>query len=257
MSRANRSKRAQHAAALRSASAACRTPRPRTQFAAAAAVALTIAALAVVGNLSSRPAPPPAKLAGAAGVATLLQGIPQHGHSLGRADAPLTLAVYVDPQCPYCATWDTRTMPTLVARYVRPGMLKIEFRGLAFLGADSLRGLQALQAAGLQDNLFQTEMLLFENQGTENTSWISERFVAQLAASFPAIDPARFAADRSGSAVAAAIATAQAQADAAGLKGTPSLYLGVSGGPLEELVLRALDPSGTTPAIDAALKAAS
>lgn len=257
MSEANRSKREQHAAVLRAAPSARRTPRPRTQFAAAATVALAIAALAVVGNLSSRPAPPPATLAGAAQVTTLLQGIPQHGHSLGRADAPLTLAVYVDPQCPYCAVWDTRTMPTIVDRYVRPGRLKIEFRGLAFLGADSLRGLRALQAAGLQNRLFQTEMLLYANQGTENSGWLSERFVAQLAASFPTIDAARFAADRSGSAVDTAIATAQAQADAAGLNGTPSLYLGASGGPLEKLDLQALDPSGTTPAIDAALKAAS
>jgi protein-disulfide isomerase len=229
------------------------TPRLLGQVAAVAVVALAVLTVAVAGNLASRPGPAPAALVGVAEATALFRGIPQHGTVLGRAEAPLTLAIYVDPQCPYCGDWDRQVLPTIVERYVRPGTLRAEFRGLAFVGPDSERGLRALLAAGEQQRLFQAQTLLYTNQGVENSGWLSERFVASLVASLPGLDTVRLNADMYSTAVDTAIRAAAAQQRADGVIGTPTLLIGPTGGMLTPIKLRSLDPQGTIPAIDHAL----
>jgi protein-disulfide isomerase len=228
-------------------------PSPLRQAAAVAVVALSVLAAAVAGNLVSRPGPAPAALAGAADAAALFRGIPQQETALGRPDAPLTLAIYVDPQCPYCGDWDRQVLPTIVERYVRPGTLRAEFRGLAFVGPDSERGLRVLLAAGEQHRLFQAQTLLYANQGVENSGWLSERFVASLAASLPGLDTARLNTDLYSAAVDTAIRTAVVQQRADEVSGTPTLLIGPTGDTLSPINLRSLDPQGTIPAIEQAL----
>jgi protein-disulfide isomerase len=74
--------------------------------------------------------------AAAATPASVFAGIPQHGTVLGRPSAPVTLHEYADLQCPYCAEWSRETLPSVVREYVRTGRLKLDFRGLAFIGPD-------------------------------------------------------------------------------------------------------------------------
>ena len=222
-----------------------------------AAVALVVLAVAVGGNLASRPGPAPARLAGADAAAALFSGIPQKGTALGRPDAPLTLAIYVDPQCPYCAEWDRQTLPAIVRRYVRQGTLRAEFRGLSFVGPDSERGLRALLAAGEQHRLFEAQALLFANQGVENSGWLSDAFVDSLADSLPGLDKARLNADLHSATVDTAITAAVEQQRADGVEGTPTILVGPTGGPLSPIVLRSLDPQGTIPAIEQAMEQVS
>src|SRR3954451_20336105 len=105
---------------------------------------------------------------GATQVDALLRGIPQRGPWLGRATAPLTVVEYVDVQCPYCARFSDEIFPTVVKRYVRTGRVRILFRGLAFVGPDSVRGLRWATAAGRQNRLWNVVELLYANQGAEN-----------------------------------------------------------------------------------------
>ena len=95
----------------------------------------------------------------------LLDGIPQDGTVLGRPDAPVTLIEYADLQCPYCAQWARGALPLLVREYVRTGKLRIEFRGLAFIGPDSDTALRAALAAGRQNRLWNVVELLYADQG--------------------------------------------------------------------------------------------
>src|SRR5580765_4293621 len=77
----------------------------------AGAVVLVLAAagigigLALSGGSSKADVPARGSLAnalpGAAEVATMLKGIPQHGTVLGSPKAPVTMVEYVDLQCPY------------------------------------------------------------------------------------------------------------------------------------------------------------
>ena len=68
---------------------------------------------------------------------------PRTGTAIGSPDAPVTLVEFADLQCPFCAQWATDAFPDLVEEYVRPGRLRIEFRGLAFIGPDSEKALRA------------------------------------------------------------------------------------------------------------------
>src|SRR6185437_409951 len=117
----------------------------------AVGLAIVLAAAAIGFIESARPAPPPKSLANAAGVVRTYAGIAQRGKTLGRPGAPVTMIVYVDPQCPYCGEWERVAMPELVTRYVRKGTLRIVVRGLHFVGPDSERALRLLDAAALQN----------------------------------------------------------------------------------------------------------
>ncbi len=182
-----------------------------------------------------------------------LEGIPQDGAVLGRADAPVTLAEYADLQCPYCAEWARGTLPELVRDYVRQGTLRIEFRGLAFIGPESDIALRVALAAGRQDRLWNVLELLYTNQGAENSGWASEELIHRVAASVPGLDAERFEADRGLEALSAEMAKAQRQAQAAGVRGTPAFELGPTGSALETLQVSSLGPEEFAAAIDAAL----
>jgi protein-disulfide isomerase len=168
-------------------------------------------------------------LPGAASVASLLRGIPQHGQVLGSPDAPVTLTEYVDLQCPFCQEFETQVMPDLIKRYVRTGKVKLQVRPLAFIGPDSIRGRNAMLAAARQDKGFNFAQLLYLNQQTENTGWLSDSMVAQAAKSIPGLNPRLLFAQRSSKPVQAEAAKADKDAQADAVKGTPTLLIGRSG----------------------------
>lgn len=59
-------------------------------------------------------------------IATL--SAPRTYKEVGSAAAPVTLEVYIDPECPPCATFYRDTIPALMAEYVGPGKAKLLYR---------------------------------------------------------------------------------------------------------------------------------
>jgi len=181
-----------------------------------------------------------------------LAGIPQRGAALGSPMAAVTLVEYADVQCPYCAEWTRQTLPYLIESYVRTGKIRIVFRGLAFLGPDSVTGLRALVAAGAQNRLWNLVEELYSRQGYENTGWVRDE-LAGAVASVRGLDAHRLDAAAASAATRRTIAANARAAERAGVRGTPTFEIGPTGGPLRVLSVQSLEPSGIVAALDDAL----
>ncbi|HVS85270.1 MAG TPA: thioredoxin domain-containing protein [Gaiellaceae bacterium] len=195
----------------------------------------------------------PSSAVGAAAVAQMFHGIPQQGPILGRADAPVTLVEFADPQCPYCGEWAKVALPVIVSRYVRTGKVRIVFNGLTFVGSDSEKALRAALAAGRQHRFWNVIELLYENQGTENTGWVSDSFLHRIGSSIPGLDVKRMLSESSLGSVTSQIGQAAALANQAGVDATPTFAVGKTGGTLQVVQLRSFKASGIEPSLDAAL----
>jgi len=161
-----------------------------------------------------------------------LSGIAQNGLALGNADAPRTLAVYADIQCPYCQQWDESELPGIVKKHIRAGDVRLEFRGLACVGPESDLGLRAVLAAGMQDKLWSLVNVLYANQGVENSGWLTEDSLRSFAASVPGLDVDKMFSDLSSVEVETQMEDARAAAVQAGVNSTPSFEVGPTGGAL-------------------------
>ena len=184
----------------------------------------------------------------------MLDGIPQDGIALGEADAPVTLVEYADLQCPFCAEWALQTLPELVADYVRDGRLRIEFRGLTFIGPESEDALRAALAAGEQGKLWNVVDLIYVNQGAENSGWVTDDFLRAIGEAVPGLDVDRMMEARDSAEVTAAIEEAAAAAQADAVTGTPAFLLGETGGELSALEIGSLGPEEFRAAIDELLE---
>jgi protein-disulfide isomerase len=192
-----------------------------------AAVAL---AFVVTSGSSSSSTSNVSTLPDAAASLAEFKGIPQRGNVLGKPSAPVTLVQYIDLQCPACRAFETEVMPSIVQRYVRSGKLKVESRPIAFIGPDSLLGRRATIAAGRQNRLYDFAQLLYANQGAENSGWLNEDMVSSAAKSIPGIDVQALLDESNSSEVETAAKTYESQATADGVRGTPALYVGKTGG---------------------------
>jgi protein-disulfide isomerase len=168
-------------------------------------------------------------LPGSTDIAAQLQGVPEHGMTLGSPNAPVTLVEYIDLQCPICREFETTVMPDIITKYVKPGKVKVEARVLKFIGPDSERGRNAMLAAAEQNKAFNFSQVLYANQGTENTGWLTDDMIGQIAASVPGMQVHDLLSARNSSAVKTQGAKFDQQGTADKVPGTPTLYVGPSG----------------------------
>lgn len=165
-------------------------------------------------------------LQGSTDVRSLFTGIPQQGLVLGSATAPATLTEFIDLQCPLCQEFESQQLPTLVKKYVRPGKLSIKMEPWSILSApDSPRGQAATIAASLQNKAFQFAEMLYLNQGTEDTGWLTPRMVALAAASVDGIDVERVLHDMNGPGVKSLVSAVDNRAATAKFDATPTILL--------------------------------
>jgi protein-disulfide isomerase len=165
-------------------------------------------------------------------VLSIYDGIPEHGIALGNPKAPVTVVEYADLQCPYCAKFAVDELPTFVRKYVRTGKARIEFRGMDFVGPDSVKGLRTALAASQQNKLWPFIDLLYANQGTENAGWLNDDIMRRAGREIPGLDVEKMFAARDGASVTALVQAAAGSAATAGVNSTPTLFAGRTGGTL-------------------------
>jgi len=103
------------------------------------------------------------------------------GHALGSSDAPVTVEVWADYQCPYCARFSAEVEPQIIEDYVTDGKVRLVFRDLAFLGDESRWAAVAARLAEQQDRFWPFHDYLFANQLGENTGSFSVERLQQIA----------------------------------------------------------------------------
>jgi protein-disulfide isomerase len=189
-------------------------------FAVAIAAAVALVVVALIGrDDSSAPA-----------TTTLvvdLTGIPQDGAVLGLPGAPVTLIEWADPQCPGCRFYTEEFFPTVVEEHIRSGKLKTEYRGFPFLGDDSVKAYRFFLAAGEQDKLWSLQEAMYRNQGDENSGWVTDDLIRELASQIDGLDVDQLFADADRDDIVAEADGAEAAADAAGIVGTPTLQIAI------------------------------
>ncbi len=242
----------------RQARPVARAGRPGRVYAYALGTALLIGAMLVgLSQLSvhrgkTGPGTPSGGVTAIAPTAALLDGIPQRGNTLGSPKAPVQLVEYADLQCPYCGLYSRDVLPTLIRDYVRTGKVQLVYRGLAFIGPDSVSALRTATAAAAQNRMWNVVELLFANQGTEN-AWVSDGLLRSIVTAAGA-SPTRVFATRNGAAVTRSLQSWASSANANNVTGTPTFFFGRRGARLERLALSTLDVSQFRAALDGALQ---
>ncbi|WP_137723422.1 DsbA family protein [Prescottella subtropica] len=79
----------------------------------------------------------------------------------GTIDAPVTMVVFSDYRCPFCAKFSRDTEPQLVEKYVNSGQLRIEWRDLPLFGEQSRAAAVAGRAAGAQGKFWEFNSALY------------------------------------------------------------------------------------------------
>ena len=186
-------------------------------LAIAAAAALVVVAVFLRDDSSAPPA--------TATPVVDLSGIPQAGRVLGPPDAQVTLIEYADAQCPGCRFYTEEIFPTVVDEYVRPGRINTEFRGFPFIGPDSVTAYRFLLAAGLQSKLWNLQEALYRNQGGENDGWVTDDLIRELGSGIGGLDVDELFADADSADITQEAEGAGAEAQSAGIQGTPTLLV--------------------------------
>jgi protein-disulfide isomerase len=202
----------------------------------AAAVAIVVVAIVVSsGGSRSKPAAASANgLKDTAAVNRLLQGIPQSGITLGRPGAPVTIAEFVDPQCPFCRDFAVNELPQVVQRDVRSGKAKIELRLLTFIGSDSVKAGRVFSAAGQQGKLFNALDIMYHNQGEENSGYVTDAYLRSVLGAVPGLDVSKALSGASATAVAQELGAAGTAASRYAVNSTPTVLVGRTGGDLKK-----------------------
>ena len=232
--------------------------RKRRLWQVGATVVVAIAAIVIVVLIaSSGSSDQKVSKADATQAEDAFGGIAQNGTTLGNPEAKVTLYEFADLQCPFCREY-TRdgAFHQLVEKYVKPGKVKMEWRNLTFIGGDTVTAARAAIAAGAQNRLWQFIDLFYEHQGTENTGYVTDKFIEDIAKA-AGVDTAKLNSDISASFVEEQLATAQSQASKFGINSTPSFLIQVGNEKPQKLDYKDFKLDSFTPAIDAALKRAA
>lgn len=187
------------------------------------------AALALAtGGRGAAPSPSPVPTAAPSAGPTE----PPTGNTIGRLDAPVTVEVWADYQCPFCRLEDQLFGGAIEREYVTPGIVRIVYRDFAFLGQESTDAAVAARCAGAQDPAAQLRYhdALYTFQQGENQGRFARANLVQVAEIAGVSSSAAFTACLDDPAVAKAVADETTAGRNVGVTSTPTLRLRGPGG---------------------------
>jgi protein-disulfide isomerase len=153
-----------------------------------------------------------------------LAGLTVDGRTMGVADAPVTVEVWADFQCPACGLLAREVEPLALRPLVEQGKVRVTYRDLAFLGEESLAAAVGGRFAAEQGRFWRYHDLVFANQDGENQgAFRTERLVAIAEAA--GLDPEAFRRALTDPDLRAAVTAETSQGHALGVTSTPTLVI--------------------------------
>jgi protein-disulfide isomerase len=161
-------------------------------------------------------------------VTALLAGIPQHGVTLGSSDAPVTLLMFADLECPTVKRFVESYLPSMIGDWVRNDIVKLEYRSLKTDTVDErifFRQEEAALAAGRQNKMWNFVLTFVGQQGQRYTDYANDVFLTNIASQVPGLNMDRWNRDREDVSFFKLIASGIGSAHAHGLGDTPSFVM--------------------------------
>lgn len=114
----------------------------------------------------------------------------QNDPYIGNPQAPVTIEVWFDYQCPFCKRLEENTLPALIKDYVQSGKAKIIFKDFAFVGPDSRTASLIARAVwdAAPDKFYAYHQAVFARQDSENSGWGSQEDLLSLVQTIPGLD---------------------------------------------------------------------
>ncbi|SCG70321.1 DsbA family protein [Micromonospora halophytica] len=192
-----------------------------------------VAVLAILGRPADKPADPVGGTgtAGSGGgqeanpFAGLARRTPNDPLALGKPDAPVVIVEYADFQCPFCGRYARETEPRLIREYVDQGLVRIEWRDLPYLGAQSRDTAAAARAAAEQGKFWQFHDAVYAKERRVNGGSLNDAALRDIAERL-GLDLARFDAVRASAVTRDAIDRDVQEATSMGITGTPAFIVG-------------------------------
>ncbi len=161
-----------------------------------------------------------------------LAGLEQNGMILGDPDAKVTLVEFGDLQCPVCKQYAEEILPDVIEGPIKAGKANFEYKNWAILGEDSNLAAKATLAAGEQDLGWTFIENFYANQGLENTGYVTDEFLTDLAEKSGIEDIDKWNVDREKPALEDLLLKIDSEATELGFSGTPSFAIRDSKGNL-------------------------
>lgn len=163
-------------------------------------------------------------------VNNLLTGIPQSGNRLGNPKAPVTMTYFGDYQCPVCKAFTLQGgFPQLVQNEIRQGKVQVLYKSFctatcngpdpSVFNTQQVAGL----AAGKQNKFWNFTELFYNEQGQEDTAYVTSAYLTGLANQISGLNMATWKSDQNDQTLTSQVSSDQADARNLGVQGTPTL----------------------------------
>lgn len=144
---------------------------------------------------------------------------------LGKANAPLTLVMFTDYQCPFCSRFETQTLPEIKKQYIDTGKLRFVVRDLPLpFHPNAPKAAEATHCADEQGKYWELREKLVNN-GDKLDAKLLPDYAKQVG-----LDIKKFSDCLESGRHAEKIKASTALAGTIGISGTPSFVMGRSKG---------------------------
>ncbi len=146
--------------------------------------------------------------------------------ALGDPEAPISMVVYSDYRCPFCARYSNVSEPVIIERFVESGQVRMEWRDFPVFGDASMLGARAGRAAAEQGLFWEFNEAVFAAAPSNAHHDLTPEKLLGFAEQVGVPDLERFEEEMLSEDFDEEIASDMLQGRMLGISGTPSFVIG-------------------------------